>query len=394
MVQALTLRLRPNADRRLRIGHLWVFANEVDVQRTPLTAFEPGALARLEDARGKPLGQVYVNPASLICARVLTRNAKASIDQAWFAERIRQAAQLRERVYPGGFYRLLFGESDGVPGLVVDRYGDVLVAQSTTAGIDARRDDVEAALRETLNPTGIYWRCDAPVRALEGLEPMTSEWGSVPDEIEVPESERRFVVALKSGQKTGWYFDQRDNRALIAQLARGQRVLDVFSYVGGFGVTAACAGAASVTCLDASESALAQAQANAARNGVSVDVLAGDARTSLQQLADARTKFDLVIVDPPALIKRKKDIAAGTRHYQQLNALAMRLLTPGGLLLAASCSHHLSADAMRGALRKAASEAGRRPMILAQRGAALDHPVHPAIPETEYLKAFLCAVEG
>ncbi|WP_348674027.1 class I SAM-dependent rRNA methyltransferase [uncultured Abyssibacter sp.] len=394
MVQALTLRLRPNADRRLRIGHLWVFANEVDVQRTPLTAFEPGALARLEDARGKPLGQVYVNPASLICARVLTRNAKARIDQAWFAERIRQAAQLRERVYPGGFYRLLFGESDGVPGLVVDRYGDVLVAQSTTAGIDARRDDVEAALRETLNPTGIYWRCDAPVRALEGLEPMTSEWGSVPDEIEVPESERRFVVALKSGQKTGWYFDQRDNRALIAQLARGQRVLDVFSYVGGFGVTAACAGAASVTCLDASESALAQAQANAARNGVSVDVLAGDARTSLQQLADARTKFDLVIVDPPALIKRKKDIAAGTRHYQQLNALAMRLLTPGGLLLAASCSHHLSADAMRGALRKAASEAGRRPMILAQRGAALDHPVHPAIPETEYLKAFLCAVEG
>lgn len=394
MVQALTLRLRPNADRRLRIGHLWVFANEVDVQRTPLTAFEPGALARLEDARGKPLGQVYVNPASLICARVLTRNAKASIDQAWFAERIRQAAQLRERVYPGGFYRLLFGESDGVPGLVVDRYGDVLVAQSTTAGIDARRDDVEAALRETLNPTGIYWRCDAPVRALEGLEPMTSEWGMVPDEIEVPESERRFVVALKSGQKTGWYFDQRDNRALIAQLARGQRVLDVFSYVGGFGVTAACAGAASVTCLDASESALAQAQANAQRNGVNVDVLAGDARTSLQQLADARAKFDLVIVDPPALIKRKKDIAAGTRHYQQLNALAMRLLTPGGLLLAASCSHHLSADAMRGALRKAASEAGRRPMILAQRGAALDHPVHPAIPETEYLKAFLCAVEG
>ncbi|MBB87618.1 class I SAM-dependent rRNA methyltransferase [Abyssibacter sp.] len=394
MSQPPSLRLKPHTDRRLRIGHLWVFANEVDVARTPLTGFKPGSLARLEDARGKPLGLVYVNPASLICARVLTRNAKATIDQSWFAERFRQALRLRERVYPGGYYRLLFGESDGVPGLVVDRYGDVLVAQSTTAGIDALRDAVEAALQETLSPAGIYWRCDAPVRALEGLEPETREVGVIPDEIIVPEAGRTFAASLKSGQKTGWYFDQRDNRQLVAQLAPGQRVLDVFSYIGGFGVTAAVAGAQSVTCVDASEAALELAQANAQRNGVAVETRAGDAKAVLQQLQTEQARFDLAIVDPPALIKRKKDIAAGTHHYQQLNSLAMQVLAPGGLLLAASCSHHLSADAMRGALRKAAAEAGRKLVVLAQRGAGMDHPVHPAIPETEYLKAFLCAVEG
>ncbi|MEN8820403.1 MAG: class I SAM-dependent rRNA methyltransferase [Abyssibacter sp.] len=389
-----SLRLKPHADRRLRIGHLWVFANEVDIQRTPLTTFAPGALARLEDARGKTLGQVYVNPASLICARMLTRNAHASIDAAWFGERIRQALQLRERVYPGGFYRLLFGESDGVPGLVVDRYGDVLVAQSTTAGMDALRPVVEAALQTALSPRGIYWRCDAPVRSLEGLEPEIEVRGDVPNAIEISEAGRRFVAPLKTGQKTGWYFDQRDNRALVGQLAAGQRVLDVFSYIGGFGVTAATCGARSVTCLDASETALEQAQANASRNDVTIDVRAGDARQSLEALAADKARFDLVVVDPPALIKRKKDVAAGTRHYQQLNRLAMELLAPNGLLLAASCSHHLTADAMRGALRKAAAESGRRMMVLAQRGAALDHPVHAAIPETEYLKAFLCSVDA
>ena len=385
---ASALRLLPNAERRVRLGHAWIFSNEVDVARTPLTGFAPGELAEVFDARGKPVGVAYVNPGALISARLLSSNIHQEIDVRWFAGRLRRALALRERLYPAPYYRLVYGESDGLPGLVIDRYGDVLVAQLNTAGMHALRVPLLAAIDEVIAPRGIRVTAAGSVRSMEGLTQADELLGDVPDIAEVRERDLVLAAPLKGGQKTGYYFDQRDNRARIARYAGGKSVLDVYSYVGAWGVSAAKAGASSVVCVDASGPALAFARENAARNGVALETREGDALDVLADFASAGSRFDVIIVDPPALVKRKKDAAAGRAHYERLNRSALAVLAPDGILVSCSCSYHMDGPSLQRAILGAARAENRRAQLLERHGQPPDHPVHPAIPETEYLKAF------
>jgi 23S rRNA (cytosine1962-C5)-methyltransferase len=394
-MNATPIFLRKNEDRRLRAGHLWVFSNEVDTARSPLTDLAPGAPVIVRDHAGRAVGAGYANPRSLICARLISHDPAVRLDGPLLRARIGRALALRERLFDEPFYRLVYGEGDGLPGLVVDRFGGVLVVQVTTAGMEAVLDDVVAALQDAVGPTGILLRNDTGSRELEGLDRYVRvAAGEVPDEVEVAENATRFVVSLAEGQKTGWFFDHRQNRARAARLAGGARVLDLFSYVGGWGVQAAVAGAAEVLCVDASAEALSRAERSAALNGVAdrVRTRAGDAFDALRHLRDAGERFDLVILDPPAFAKRRKDARAGEQAYRRVNRAALQVLRPDGFLASASCSYHLPRAALRGALLWAARGLDRDLQILEQGHQAADHPVHPAIPETDYLKCFIARV--
>jgi len=387
------LRLKRHEERRLRRGHLWVFSNEVDTARTPLTAFRPGEPVRIVDWRGKPLGTGYVNPHSLICARLLSRDPRRLPDRALLRERLARALALRERLFPSPHYRLAYGEGDGLPGLVVDRYGEVLAVQLTTAGMERLREEVLAVLEELLRPRCVVLRGDTPLRGLEGLpREVTVALGEAPEEVEVLEEGARFRAALLGGQKTGWYYDHRLNRLRAMAYARGGRVLDLFAYVGGWGIQAARAGAREVLCVDGSAAALERARANAEANGVGerVRTREGDAFETLQALRQAGERFDLVILDPPAFIKRRRDQAQGEAAYHRLHRLALEVLAEGGVLVAASCSFHYSEEALRGSVLKASRRLGRGLQLLERGHQGPDHPVHPAIPETAYLKALFC----
>lgn len=386
------LRLKPREERRLRAGHLWIYSNEVDTAQTPLTAFEPGALCRVVDARGKVLGVATVNGRALLCGRVLTSNASAAIDAAWFATRIRSALALRERLYARPFYRLVYGESDGLPGLVVDRYGEVCVVQMATAGMDRLKAEIVEGLRQALAPAGILLRNDVGMREAEGLPSYVEEIGAVPDTVTIEEAGVRFEIPVKTGQKTGWFYDQARNRDALARYVKGKAVLDVFSYLGGWSLRALAAGATGATAIDSSASALEGAAKNARLNQLKLDTLQGKAIDLLRELRTQQKRFDVVVVDPPALIKRKKDLETGSAHYGALNRTAIELLAPEGILVSCSCSHHLDADALQRILLRESRSAGRRLQILEQGAQGPDHPVHPAIPETRYLKAFICRV--
>ncbi|HEX9939682.1 MAG TPA: class I SAM-dependent rRNA methyltransferase [Longimicrobium sp.] len=384
------LRLRKNEDRRLRAGHLWVFSNEVDVERTPITAFQPGDPVQVQDWRGAPLGSGYVNPRSLIAVRLVSRDAHAVLDRAFLKRRLQRALSLRELLFDRPFYRLAYGESDGVPGLVVDRFGKHVVVQVTTAGMERVKDEIVDALRDTVDPAALLFRNDASGRGLEGLpEYVETAYGTVPEVVELEENGVRFGAPM-AGQKTGWFYDHRMNRARLMAYAKGRRVLDVFSYVGGWGVQAAAAGAEQVVCVDASADALEHAGRNAALNGVEgrVAVRRGDAFDTLRALAAEGEKFDVVVLDPPAFIKRKKDQAAGFEAYRRVNQLALEVLKQDGVLVSASCSYHMPREALQDAMLRAARHRGRALQVVEQGHQGPDHPVHPAIPETAYLKAF------
>ncbi|HEY3645519.1 MAG TPA: class I SAM-dependent rRNA methyltransferase [Gammaproteobacteria bacterium] len=385
--------LRKNEDRRLRAGHLWVFSNEVDIGRTPLKAFQPGDLVEIQSSSGHAIGTGYVNPNSLIAARILSRDPQHLPDRSLLVHRLNIALSLRERLYPKPFYRLVFGESDGLPGLVVDRYGDVLVAQITTAGMERLKADIVAALEKVLKPSALVFRNDVGIRQLEGL-PLYVEtaFGTAPATVQVEEHGRKFEAPLEGGQKTGWFFDQHDNRARLLRYVKDQRVLDVCSYVGGWAVQAASHGAIETVAVDSSAQALQWVQKNAAANGVSVDTLQADAFDALKDLKEQGKKFGVVILDPPAFVKRRKDLAAGKDAYRRLNQLAMQLLDRDGMLISCSCSHHMSGGDLLGAIQTAARHLGRDAQVLEQGMQAPDHPVHPAIPETSYLKAFYVRV--
>jgi len=382
------LRLQAKADKRVRLGHNWIFSNEVANEHTPLAAFTPGELVRVVDAGRNPVGIAYVNPNALICARILTRDARATIDVAWFQARVTRALALRERLCGAPFYRLIYGESDGLPGFIVDRYGEVCVAQFNTAGALALREPFVTALTGAIAPKGLLLRNTGSTRALEGIEALDQSLGEVPDRIEVIEGDMRISAPLRAGQKTGYFYDQRDNRARLRRYVRsGDAVLDVFSYVGAWAVSALKAGARSVTCIDQSETALHYADENARAIGGEIDGLAGDALDVMQGLHGERRRYDVVILDPPALIKRRKEAAPGERLYQRLNEAALRLLREDGFLVTSSCSYHLAPERLQRAAFDAARTVGRRMQILERHGHAPDHPVHPAMPETEYLKA-------
>ncbi len=389
------LHLKKGEERRLRNGHLWIYSNEVNIQRSPLSDFQPGQQAVVVGNNGKPLGVAYVNPHSLICGRLVSRSATQSLDQSLLVQRIKVALALRERLFSKPFYRLVYGESDLLPGLVVDRFGETLVVQLNTAGMELLRDDVVEALQTVLNPGAILLRNDNSIRTQEGLESyVETALGTVPDVVEIEENSTRFEVPLLSGQKTGWFYDHRLNRARAQGFAKGARVLDVFSYIGGWGVAAAAAGASEVICVDSSAPALDMVERNAALNGVAerVQGFQGDAFDVLKELRHEGAKFDMVIVDPPAFIKRRKDIKKGSEAYSRLNRAAMQLLDKDGILISASCSHHLQHDTLRELLLKSSRHLNRDLQIIGQGHQGPDHPIHPAIIETDYIKCFFTRV--
>ena len=389
--QPRQLVLKKDQERRLKAGHCWIYSNEVDVAQTPLTAFAPGEMVAIHSQPGQWLGWGYVNPHTLICARLVSTSRTLVPGKAVFVERIRNALSLRERFYSKPYYRLLFGEGDGLPGLVVDRYGDVLVVQIATAGMERLRDEIIEALTEVLQPTGILLRNDVSMRQVEQLDGTVEVvMGNVPEFLEIREGEAHFRVPAMTGQKTGWFYDQTANRDRFLKYVEGQRVLDVFSYAGAWGIRAASAGAASVTCVDSSESALAAVTDNAARNSVSdrVQSIQGDAFEVLKRLGEEGVRFDAIVLDPPAFIKRRKDEKVGQKAYQRLNQQALELLEPDGVLITASCSFHLAREAFLRTVQRAGRGAGVQLQLLEEGRQGADHPQHPAIPETGYLKAF------
>lgn len=389
------LRLKKHEDRRLHAGHTWVFSNEVDTQATPLDGFEPGEACVIEEASGKVLGTGYVNPRTLISARLVSRDPQIVLDQSLLVHRLNIALGLRARLFGRPYYRLVFGDSDGLPGLVVDRFGDLLVTQITTAGMERRKAEIVAALEKVLKPRAILLRNDASMRAMENLPSyVEAALGEMPEWMEVEENGLRFEAPPVQGQKTGWFYDHRLNRARLASYVKGRRVLDVFSYLGAWGVQAAAAGAESVLCVDSSALALEGVARNAARNGVQERVQArqGDAFEVLRELRAAHEKFDVVVLDPPALIKRRKDMKEGTEAYRRLNQMAMQVLAKDGILVSCSCSYHLARDTLQELLLKNSRHLDRFLQIVEEGHQGPDHPVHPAIPETAYLKAFFARV--
>lgn len=391
-----TLQLKKNEERRVLAGHPWIYSNEVDVAATPLTGLEPGALVDVYGSHGRALGTAYVNPHSLICARLLSRRPGADFDVDEIGHRLQEALAVREQLFDRPHYRLVYGEADGLPGLVVDRYGDALIAQITTAGMEQRKSLIREALETLLQPELLIFRNDTAIRAQEGLELYVEAPPETPERLTVEENGLRFEFPALGGQKTGWFFDHRMARARLPVYAPGRRVLDVFSYSGAWGIQAAAAGATEVLCVDASQPALDLVRENAALNGVGerVSTRQGDAFEVLKAMAEAGERYDLVIIDPPAFIKRRKDSKAGLNAYQRINRLALRLLAEDGMLISASCSFHLSAEELRRVILQEGTRLGRRLRILEQHRQGPDHPGHPAIPETEYLKTFIVHVGG
>jgi 23S rRNA (cytosine1962-C5)-methyltransferase len=381
--------LRRGEDRRLRGGHPWIFSNEV----AHLEGDVPeGGLVEVADHRGAFLGIAYHNRRSLIAARMLTRRRDA-IDTAFFARRFERALAFRAQACPGETtYRAVYGESDQVPGLVVDRYGDHLAVQVLTRGIEERRDDVRAALEEVFRPRGAVYVGDSALRELEGLDRRREPWwGDVPERVAVEVGGFALEVDLVGGQKTGLFLDQRANRRLAESRARGRRALDVFCYHGEWAMHLARGGAVSVLAVDSSEPALGHARANAERAGFAdrIGFVRGTAFDELRRLEGQGERFGIVVLDPPALVKSRRNLAAGARAYRELNRAAMGLLEPDGVLVTCSCSHHLD-DAMFRQVLLEAARAARRPMRLVHWSAeAPDHPQLLAVPETHYLK---CAV--
>lgn len=382
--------LRKGADHRLRGGHLWVYSNEVDSQRSPLVGFGAGDLVVVRNTNGRILGSAYMEPNSLICARVYAPDEHRVMDAELFGVRLRAALAIRQTAFDKPFYRLVYGDSDLLPGLVIDRFGEVLVVQLNNSGVERYREPLLQALITTLAPSGILLRADSRSRREQGL-PTDSEvvYGEVPQQVSLEENGVQFLAPVYDGQKTGWFYDHRLSRARLAPWVAGKSVLDVYSYIGGWGVQAAVFGASAVCCVDASAQALEGVAANARLNQQQdrVTTRRGSAPEVMASMQAEGELYDVVILDPPAFIQRKKDIKKGIAAYRRINELGLQLLQPGGLLVAASCSMHLSRAELMAALQHAAVRAGCQVRVIEQGAQGADHPIHPAIPETEYLKA-------
>jgi 23S rRNA (cytosine1962-C5)-methyltransferase len=381
------IRFQKGRSRRVRAGHPWAFSNEIEM--TPeAKALPPGSLVTLVDAGDEKLGVATFNPHSLIAARLLSRDWKRAVDAAFLAERLSAALALRQALFDGPYYRLIHSEADRLPGLIVDRYGDVVAVQANTAGMERLTPLLIEALQAILGTKVVVLRNDTPVRKLEGLDSYHRvALGELAGPVELVENGGRFLADLTEGQKTGWFYDQRDNRAFMARLAPGRRVLDLYTYAGGFAVQAALAGAAEVQAVDRSDVSLALADQAAKLNGVRVRTVKAEAFAEMARLAAAGERFGVVIADPPAFVKSKKDLAAGAKGYRKMARLAAALVEPGGFLLCASCSHHMPADLFAEEIAHGLGLAGRSGRILRTAGAAPDHPLHPALPESAYLKA-------
>jgi 23S rRNA (cytosine1962-C5)-methyltransferase len=387
--------LRAGEDRRVRAGHPWVFSNEI-LMDADAKAIPPGSLATLRAPSGEALGLVTFNPHSLIAARLLSTNPEATVDALFLGRRLAQATALRDRLVGVPYYRLIHAEADGLPGVIVDRFGDALVVQVNTAGMELLTPVLLEALEAELSPKTIVLKNDSPVRELEGLTRGTTvAKGDAEQPIELVENDAKFVADLPGGQKTGWFYDQRDNRMLAAHFAKDADVLDLYAYSGGFGVQAARQGAKSVLSVDRSGPALALARLAATLNDVAdrYSTETAEAFEFLEQAGAEHRTFDLVMADPPAFVKSKKDFQQGGRAYRKLARLCAARVRTGGFLFLASCSHHMPPEEFRTQVARGLHEAGRSGRILHATGAAPDHPVHPMLPESAYLKALLLQVD-
>lgn len=382
--------LRKGADRRLRGGHLWVYSNEVESKRSPLADFRAGDLVCVRSADGKLLGSAYMEPRALICARVYAPGEACGLDEVFFNSALASALALRQTAFEQPYYRLVYGDSDSLPGLVIDRFGDYLVVQLNNEGIERYREPLLQALLAVVQPRGILLRGDSRSRREQGLSEDTElVFGEVPRQVPLEENGVRFLAPVYTGQKTGWFYDHRMARARLAPWVAGKSVLDVYSYIGGWGIQAGAFGAAQVCCLDSSAQALEGVVANASLNGLAerVTVRRGSAPESMAAMRAEGLQFDVVILDPPAFIQRRKDVKKGFAAYRRINELGLQLLRPGGLLVSGSCSMHLARADLVAAMQQAAVRAGCRLRVVEQGAQGPDHPIHPAMPETEYLKA-------
>jgi len=378
--------------RRARIGSPWIFSNEIRMDEAA-KAIAPGSIVNVRGEDGRAFGTGYFNPRSLIAVRLLADACDTAIDRDFFSLAIGRALKLRDALYDKPFYRLVHAEGDGLPGLVIDRFDDTLTVQLGTAGMERQIGAIAAALDDVLAPKTIVLRNDAPSRALEGLELYVKTLKGEGRRIAVEENAARYIADLTEGQKTGWYYDQRDNRAFIAALAKGKTVLDAYSYTGGFGILAAKAGAKEVVCLDSSAPALALAEESARANAVTIKAVKADVFEELERLKAAGERFDIVLADPPPFVKSKKDLEPGAKAYRKLARLAADVAAPGGLLMVASCSHNISPERFAQECAQGLLRAGRRAAMIHQAGAGPDHPVHPMLPESAYLKAIAYALD-
>ena len=385
-----TIKLKKKEERRVQRGHPWVFSNEV--QDLPADAV-PGEPVEVRDFTGNFLGRGYMNPRSLIAVRILTRKQE-DMDTAFFTGRIGRARDLRKDLGFGESFRAVFSEGDGLPGLIVDKYADTLVVQSLTAGIDGMLDLVLAALRDVYGPKTIVLRNDTSSRELEGLGKETRVvLGETSGMVEFEESGIRYRANAIEGQKTGFFFDQRENRLVLKDLVRGRRTLDCFCYVGAWALSAARYGATEVIGIDSSEKAVTLARSNAGLNNLSAKFVVGDVFEKLRELEKQKERYGCIILDPPAFVKSRAKVREALKGYKEINLRGMRLLEPGGFLVTCSCSHHIDQELFREMLIDSAWSAGRQARLLEMRSQSRDHPMLLAAKESQYLKCAILVVD-
>ncbi len=387
------LRLKPKANARaIRRGAPWVFDDEAVLDRRT-KALAPGTIARLEDTERAPLGTVSVNPVSRIVGRMLDRDAEAVLDQAWFEARLAKAHSLRARLYPTPFYRLVHAESDGLPGVIIDRFGDTCVLQPNAAWADRLLEPLVAALRSVTGVETVLKNASGRGRALEGLDDVDAVLSGTAPEAPVPVEMNgaTYMADLTGGQKTGLFYDQRETHGFVARLTKDARVLDVFSHVGGFGLAALAAGAQEALCVDGARPALALAEEGARRMGKSeaLSLRQGDAFATLEALAEEGARFDVVICDPPSFAPSKPALDKGLRAYERVARLASALVAQDGVLVLCSCSHAADLSAFTGACLRGIGKGGRRAQLIYTGAAGPDHPLLPQLAESGYLKSLV-----
>lgn len=386
------IKLKAKEERRLKAGHWWVFSNEIDGLDTSL---EPGTLVRVLASDGTQVGIGTFNPHSLIAVRLLQKGPE-ELSEDFVFEKLDEAYTRRKEIGVRKYGRMCYGEGDNLPGLVVDRYGDVLVVDILTAGMELLKPQITKALKKIFKPQGIYYKNDSAFRALEGLTNTPEIIGEVPETVEIEENGVKYIVPLRGGQKTGFYFDQRENRAFLKPYFKDKLVLDLYSYIGSFGITAALAGAAQVWGCDSSAAAVELAQKNAALNGVEDTVVFH--RDDAERLLSAMKKGtlpdqpDMVLLDPPAFVKSRKALPQAVGLYVKLVKMALEGLKPGGYLAFSTCSHHVSRELFVDIIRQGVSKAGVQASLIELRGQAKDHPILIGMPETEYLHFALVQV--
>jgi len=388
-----TLKLKFSGERRLQQGHPWIFSNELEKIDTAIPSGEICAVVR---STGEPAGIGFFNPHSLIAVRLL-KTGTLELEEDFVGARLKRAMEYRKGLGIGDSGRVFFGESDGLPGLVVDKYGDILVAEIISAGAELLKDEITKHLRAIYKPRGIYYRNTHDFRTLEGLKLYTeTAYGEVPASVQLTEHGLKFHVPIAAGQKTGWYFDQTENRAFLKPYFKGRKVMDLYTYLGAFALTAAASGAEMVWGIDSSAAAVTAAEKNAELNGLQSKVIfkKEDAERVLSglQSGEMPESPDFILLDPPNFVRGKKNLPQATKLLTRLNAAAMAGLPPGGLLAFSTCSHHISREIFIDILGEAAAKAGRLAVLMELRAQAKDHPILLNMPETEYLHFALVKV--